>query len=42
MADPKPAVFCPKVVSPEKSNLFSVKIYYINILIFSKINFKKS
>ena len=42
MADSKPAVFCPKVVSPEKNNLFSVKSYHFNILIFSKIFFKRT
>ena len=42
VADLKLAAFCLKVVSLSKTNLFSVKIYNINTLIFSKIIFKKS
>ena len=42
VAAPKLAVFCSKVVLSEKSNMFSVKICNINILIFNKIIFKKS
>ena len=36
------AYFCPFVVLLPKNDLFSVKIYHFNILIFSKIIFKST